>query len=86
MTDSIPTLLQPLKDRLAAATPGPWHWRNTQDVYLMGASTRVVMGFTRMGMQGAQPQFVNSDGVFIDAGKGYEMAVQAECDAILAAA
>jgi len=26
MTASIPALLQPLKDRLAAATPGPWEW------------------------------------------------------------
>lgn len=53
-----------------AATQGPWYWRNTSgSVYLMGARTRVVMGFTRMGMQGAQPQFVDSSGVFIDAGK-----------------
>ena len=61
--------LAPIRERLAAATPGPWYWRNTQDVYLMGAKSRAVMGFTRMGMQGAQPQFVNSDGLFIDAGK-----------------
>ena len=27
MTASIPSLLQPLKDRLAAATPGPWETR-----------------------------------------------------------
>lgn len=65
----IPALLEPIQNRLNAATPGPWHWRNTSDVYLMGAKTRVVMGFARMGMQGAQPQFVNKDGLFIDAGK-----------------
>ncbi|MDQ0100474.1 hypothetical protein J2T10_000093 [Paenarthrobacter nicotinovorans] len=69
MTETIKTLLEPIQNRLNAATPGPWHWRNTSDVYLMGARTRVVMGFARMGMQGAQPQFVNEDGLFIDAGK-----------------
>jgi hypothetical protein len=29
MSPSIPALLQPLKDRLAAATPGPWDWNHS---------------------------------------------------------
>ncbi|AXH44423.1 hypothetical protein PP356_gp43 [Arthrobacter phage MargaretKali] len=36
----VPALLQPMKDRLAAATPGPWHqgresnrWENSREVY-----------------------------------------------------
>ena len=52
-----------------AATPGPWRWRNAGETYLIGAATRIVMAFTRMGMQGAQPQFNRGDGLLYDAGK-----------------
>lgn len=39
MTATIPSLLQPLKDRLAAATPGPWaHYGDLgHEVYQPGA-------------------------------------------------
>jgi len=46
-----------IKAALAAATPGPWYWRNTQDPMLMGGRAMLVMSFERMGMQGAQPLF-----------------------------
>jgi hypothetical protein len=39
------------------ATEGPWRWSNTDDTYLQGARTRIVMAFRRMGMTGAQPLF-----------------------------
>lgn len=51
------------------ATEGPWRWRNTQDVYLFGAHTRVVMAFRRMGMNSAQPQFRDAQNVLQDAGR-----------------
>jgi len=46
-----------IRAALAAATPGPWYWRNTQDPMLMGGRAMLVMSFERMGMQGAQPLF-----------------------------
>lgn len=53
-----------------AATPGPWHWRNTQgrngSIYLQGARTRIVMAFKRMGMAGAQPMFRREDGLLYE--------------------
>jgi len=52
-----------------AATEGPWYWRNTQDVYLFGARSRVVMAFNRMGMQRAQPVFRGKDDLLYPAGK-----------------
>lgn len=59
------------KARADAATEGPWRWRNTTgEVYLLGARTRVVMGFERMGMHGAQPSFPRpSDGLIYPAGR-----------------
>jgi|GEM_PF-3354130 len=61
--------LTEIRTRLGAATPGPWHWRNTQEVYLVGAQTRIVMAFERMGMQGAQPSFRDSDNLLWPAGR-----------------
>ena len=61
--------LNEIEARANAATGGPWGWRNTQDVYLMGARSRVVMAFERMGMQGAQPSFRRDDGCLYPAGK-----------------
>lgn len=61
--------LDEIEARLAAATPGPWAWRNTTEPYLMGLRTRIVMAFRRMGTQGAQPQFRDEHGLLVDAGK-----------------
>lgn len=61
--------LDEIERRLAAATPGPWAWRNTAEPYLMGVRTRIVMAFRRMGTQGAQPQFRDDHGLLVDAGK-----------------
>lgn len=58
-----------IQERLSKATPGPWYWRNTQEPFLFGARSRVVMAFSRMGMQGAQPQFRTADGLLDDTGK-----------------
>lgn len=49
--------LATIEAALAAATPGPWYWRNTQSVMLLGGRSKLVMSFERMGMQGAQPLF-----------------------------
>lgn len=61
--------LDEIQERMDAATPGPWAWRNTTEPYLMGLRTRIVMAFRRMGTQGAQPQFRDGHGVLVDAGK-----------------
>jgi hypothetical protein len=63
------TRLDEIEARLAAATPGPWWWRNTSEPYLQGARTRIVMAFRRMGTHAAQPQFRDSDGLLVDGGK-----------------
>lgn len=53
-------LTEAVREALAKATGGRWYWRNTSlDVYLQGAGTRIVMGFKRRGMNGAQPEFLN---------------------------
>ena len=54
---------------LDEATPGPWHWRNTEEPLLVGARSRIVMAFSRMGMQRAQPEFRDADGLLTKAGK-----------------
>ena len=60
--------LDAIEARAAAAAEGPWRWRNTGEPYLMGAHSRVVMAFSRMGMQGAQPQFRDERNILRDAG------------------
>ena len=54
---------------LDEATPGPWRWRNTEEPLLVGARSRIVMAFSRMGTQGAQPEFRDADGLLTKAGK-----------------
>jgi hypothetical protein len=61
--------LAPIKARLEAATPGPWSWRNTGEPMLLGARSRLVMAFSRMGMGSAQPEFRDRDGLIVKAGK-----------------
>lgn len=45
MTATIPSLLQPLKDRLAAATPGPWYVEESR--YSICADTYRIIGVER---------------------------------------
>lgn len=57
-------LLPEIKERAAAATPGPWKWfgnTDVRDVYLATArwGRLYVMGFRRWGMNGAQPMFAH---------------------------
>ena len=61
--------LDAVRSDLAEATPGPWHWRNTEEPLLVGARSRTVMAFSRMGMQRAQPEFRDADGLLTKAGK-----------------
>ncbi|BDZ40803.1 hypothetical protein GCM10025865_01020 [Paraoerskovia sediminicola] len=61
--------LEAIRKITDAATPGPWSWRNTGAVYLHCEHTRIVMAFSRMGMQGAQPAFRDSGGLLRDAGR-----------------
>jgi len=44
MTATVQSLLQPLKDRLAAATPGPWEWDDKvrRGLWRQGESTPVL--------------------------------------------
>jgi hypothetical protein len=54
--------LEPIKARLAAATPGPWRWymnKRSRDIRLEAehSGRLIVMDFVRWGMQGAQPRF-----------------------------
>ena len=64
MSDLTEAELVEIEARVNAATEGPWHWRNSNiNVYLLGARSRAVMAFKRMGMQGAQPEFRDNDGL-----------------------
>ena len=59
--------LKEIRDRAAAATPGPWQWFGNWDfreVYLatVNYGRRYVLGFRRWGMQGAQPVFRSKPG------------------------
>ena len=54
---------------LDEATPGPWRWRNTEEPLLVGAHSRTVMAFSRMGTRRAQPEFRDADGLLTKAGK-----------------
>lgn len=55
--------LQAIRAREQVATPGPWGWFGNVDTAHLYLATRrwgrhFVMGFRRLGMQGAQPEFV----------------------------
>ena len=64
MSDLTEAELVEIEARANAATEGPWYWRNSNiNVYLLGARSRAVMAFKRMGMQGAQPEFRDNDGL-----------------------
>lgn len=58
-----------IQQRLDAATPGPWVWRNSSEPMLLGVRSLLVMGFRRFGMNGAQPEFRNSQNLMEPAGK-----------------
>ncbi len=61
--------LDAVRADLDEATPGPWRWRNTEEPLLVGVRSRIVMAFSRMGMQRAQPEFRDADGLLTKAGK-----------------
>lgn len=61
--------LDAVRADLDEATPGPWGWRNTEEPLLVGARSRIVMAFSRMGVQRAQPEFRDADGLLTKAGK-----------------
>ena len=64
MSDQSEADLTEIEARANAATEGPWYWRNSDiNVYLLGARSRAVMAFKRMGMQSAQPEFRDDDGL-----------------------
>lgn len=64
MSDQSEADLTEIEARANAATEGPWYWRNSDiNVYLLGARSRAVMAFGRMGTQGAQPEFRDDDGL-----------------------
>ena len=55
--------LQAIEQRWAMATPGPWFWdvnKACREILLESAANRVVMGFKRYGMGGAQPTFLGA--------------------------
>ena len=82
--------IEPIRARLAAATPGPWEWFGNTKTYQCHLSTvhggrRHVMNFWRWGMSQAQPSFQVSLGPPVQVGSGYmvklsEMA--AECPSL----
>ena len=64
MSDLTEAELVEIEARVNAATEGPWYWRNSDiNVYLLGARSRAVMTFKRMGKQSAQPEFRDDDGL-----------------------
>ena len=57
-----------IRERLAAATPGPWHWFGNTKSYQLGLGywrkgwgRCSVMLFNRWGMRSAQPYFQNEE-------------------------
>lgn len=58
-----------IRQALAAAQPGPWHWSGYKDShngpYLAcwkpGLGRCIVMGFKRLGMRAAQPTFYDRE-------------------------
>ena len=55
--------LQAIEQRWAKATPGPWFWdvnKACREILLESVAHRVVMGFKRYGMGGAQPTFLGA--------------------------
>lgn len=57
-----PPTLDEIRDRHAAATPGPWRWAGNLDAHHMELTTvdrgmLYVMRFVRWGTQSAQPMF-----------------------------
>lgn len=61
-TDDQAARLEEIRARVAASTPGPWAWFGNTDSHSIYLATpdrgrRMVMGFRRWGMQGAQPDF-----------------------------
>lgn len=66
------TRLDEIRARLAAATPGPWHWYGNTKVHSLYLATvhggrRCVMQFARWGMSSAQPCFQSAAHVMVDA-------------------
>lgn len=64
-----------IRQRAAAAMPGPWFWWgnvDVQNISLVGrrdrrAGVMTVMDFARWGMRGAQPLFCDERGLLIEA-------------------
>lgn len=59
--------LKEIRDRAAAASPGPWTWRgnvDTRQIYLSytkpGLGWTSIMDFVRWGMQSARPRFITN--------------------------
>lgn len=67
--------IEAIRQRAAAAMPGPWFWWgnvDVQNISLMGRMAgrpgmMTVMDFTRWGMQSAQPQFCDARGLLVKA-------------------
>ena len=64
MSEQRPIDLDAIRERAAAATPAPWHWRGNYDTQRIRLITwsprkmeRTVMDFVRWGFKGAQPRF-----------------------------
>ena len=73
-TNPQPVDLDAIRERAAAASPGPWHWSGNTDVqrlylanWLPGLGRCTVMDFTRWGMQSARPRFGDGDLMMVDA-------------------
>lgn len=62
--------LADLRKTAEAATPGPWRWSGQKGRYIdlttVGRGIATVMGFARLGMQGAQPVFFDRDAADLD--------------------
>lgn len=59
---SVPQDIQAIRDRLSAATPGPWYWKGNTDIrhvelVSLPSPRWTVMMFQRWGMNGAKPVF-----------------------------
>ncbi|ARC56018.1 hypothetical protein AS850_02885 [Frondihabitans sp. 762G35] len=81
---STPPTIDEIRARAEAAPRGPWHWAgNTKNhhtylaTWIPGWGRCSIMDFTRAGMHGAEPRFMQTDDVFMIRGRDlaiYEVA------------
>lgn len=77
--------IEEIRNRAAAATPGPWLWWGNTQVHQVSLMSRApgrptVMAFFRWGMQRAKPSFQDERGLLTDFERDVVYQVCPDCD------